>query len=231
MVEDASTSCNLQNHTVTGCYTVYMFNDFSVAYFVTVLLTLLISLSVHEAVHAFTAYRLGDDTAAEEGRLTLNPLKHLDIYTTILLPAALMLFGQPPIFIAKPVPFDPERVRFGEYGSALVAVAGPISNFCLAAITAVLIRTGVIADGVMDIAFVFMWVNIGLFVFNMMPIPPLDGSRLLYAFAPAPLQRIMQQIEAMGLIVIVLIVLLLSPVIGPILFNMSTAVARLLLGG
>lgn len=206
-----------------------MFTDLSGGDIVIVLLSLLFSLGVHEATHAFVAHRLGDTTAADEGRLTLNPLKHVDIYTTILLPAMLMILGLPPIFIARPVPFDPSQVRYGEYGAAIMAVAGPVSNLCLAALAALLLRSGLIGVELVNVVLLFMLVNVGLFVFNMLPIPPLDGSRLFYAFAPEPVQRVMYQIEAMGFLVLVFIILLLSPVLSPILGNVNEAIISFLL--
>lgn len=206
-----------------------MFTDLSGGDIIVVLLSLLFSIGVHEATHAFVAHRLGDTTAADEGRLTLNPLKHVDIYTTILLPAILMLLGLPPIFIARPVPFDPSQVRYGEYGAAMMAVAGPVSNLCLAGIAALLLRSGLIGIEFVNVVLLFMLVNVGLFIFNMLPIPPLDGSRLFYAFAPEPVQRVMYQIEAMGFLVLVLIILLLAPVLSPVLGNMNEAIINFLL--
>jgi Zn-dependent protease len=206
-----------------------MFSGLSGSDIIIILLSLFLSVGVHEATHAFVAYRLGDQTAAQEGRLTLNPLKHVDIYLTILLPAVLMLMRLPPIFIARPVPFDPSQVRHGEYGTALMAVAGPVSNFCLAALAALLVRGGVVPGEFGHAIALFISVNIGLFVFNMLPIPPLDGSRLLYAFAPEPLQKVMLQIEAMGFLVLVFIILLLSRVLGPILVNLNVAIFNFLL--
>lgn len=206
-----------------------MLSNLSPIDIVIVLVSLLISIGIHEAVHAFVAHRLGDTTAADEGRLTLNPLKHIDIYTTILLPAILMILRLPPIFIAKPVPFDPSRVRYGEYGAAMIAVAGPISNFLLAALGAVVLRLGNFGLDGAHVILLFMMVNVGLFVFNMLPIPPLDGSRLLYAFAPEPIQKIMYQIESMGFIMLVVVLLLLAPILGPFLGNINQAVLTFLL--
>jgi Zn-dependent protease len=194
-----------------------------------VLGSLLVSLGVHEAMHAFTAHRLGDPTAANEGRLTLNPLKHIDLFTTILLPAVLMLMRLPPIFIARPVPFDPGMVRHGEYGAALVALAGPFSNLGLALLGSLLAKSGLFGVEIVHILILFILVNIGLFVFNMLPIPPLDGSRLLYAFAPEPIQRIMMQIESFGMIAIVLIILVLSQFLGPVLSNINEVIFNFLL--
>jgi len=188
------------------------------------IVTLLISLGVHEAMHAFVAHRLGDSTAADEGRLTLNPLKHIDLVTTILLPVGMLIVGLPPILIAKPVPFDPNQVRFGEYGSALVALAGPFSNLALAALAALAYRMGIVDAGLLNALTVFMSVNITLFIFNMLPLPPLDGSRLFYAFAPEPVQRVMYTLESMGFVPLILILLVLSPVIGPIISNIREAI-------
>jgi Zn-dependent protease len=210
-------------------YTRNMLTSLPLGDIIIVLLSLLVSLGIHEATHAFVAHRLGDTTAADEGRLTLNPLKHIDLYTTILLPAGLMIIGLPPILIARPVPFDPSQVRFGEYGAAIMAVAGPVSNLCLAILAAIIFRTGFITDfDILHVLSLFMVVNVALFVFNMLPIPPLDGSRLLYAFAPQPIQRVMYQIESMGFIFIIVILLLLLPVLGPILSNINQSIITFL---
>lgn len=192
---------------------------------------LLISLGFHEAMHAFIAHKLGDQTAYEQGRLTLKPFKHIDIITTIILPLIMMLAHVPPILIAKPVPLDPTQVRHGEYGSALVALAGPFTNLALASVAALGIRVGIVTGGgvLAHAALIFILVNVSLFVFNMLPIPPLDGSRLLYAFAPQPLQRIMEQMEAMGFLFLIFILLVLSQFISPIISNLNTDILRFLL--
>ncbi len=169
---------------------------------------LLFSVGVHESMHGFAAFWLGDSTAKDMGRLTLNPLKHLDLYTSIFLPVVLVLLGLPPFFVAKPVPFDPSRVKFDEYGAALVGLAGPLTNLTLALVGAAFLH---LFAPQLDPAFIsgfgiFIWLNVALFVFNMIPFPPLDGSRLLYAFAPEPLQRVMYQIESGGIMTIVIFI-------------------------
>src|SRR5687768_8815619 len=105
-----------------------MFTDISLTGILIIIAVLLISMSVHEAMHAFTGLKLGDDTAAEEGRVSLNPLRHIDPFLTILLPAALLAIGLPPVLAARPVPFNPDRVKWDEFGAALIAAAGPLSN-------------------------------------------------------------------------------------------------------
>jgi len=189
-----------------------------------------ISMAIHEAMHAYVAYALGDDTAKVMGRLTLNPLKHIDLVTTVLLPVVLILMGFSPIFAAKPVPFNPNRVKFGEYGAALVGIAGPVTNFILAAIGALLLRTVPMSQVLGNFTAFFVVVNVYFFVFNMIPFPPLDGSRLLYAFAPEWLQKIMYRIESMGFFVILIILIILLPVISPMLTYLTAHVLHLLLG-
>jgi len=188
-------------------------------------------MSFHEAMHAFVSHALGDTTAKEQGRLTLNPLKHINLYTTVLLPTILILLGLPPIFIAKPVPFDPSRVKFEEFGVALVGIAGPLTNLFLAGIAALLVRFGAVAVGTntYNIFSIFIVINISFFVFNMIPFPPLDGSRLLYAFAPEPLQEIMYRIESAGFLVILLFIFLFFPIISPAIISIINHLYNFLL--
>jgi Zn-dependent protease len=206
-----------------------MLSDSSITTIIVIVGTLLVSLGFHEAMHAFVAHRLGDDTAEREGRLTLNPLKHIDLLTTIILPTVLLLMHLPPILAAKPVPFNPSRVKYGEYGAALVGIAGPLTNLALAAVAAILVNGGLFSGQLQEYAALFVWINVGIFVFNMLPIPPLDGSRLLYAFAPEPVQAVMERLEQFGLLIILMLFLLLSPVLGPLLFNIDQAIFDFLL--
>ena len=200
-----------------------------------VLGVILLSMTLHEAMHAFMGYFLGDDTAKAQGRLTLNPIKHIDPFMTILLPVILALTPGAPIFGgAKPVPFNPNRVRYGDWGAALVAIAGPLTNFLIAflafgigVLSGVITSQGVETTLVGQIIMLTMSVNLGFFVFNMLPIPPLDGSRVLYAFAPETVRRGMEMIERYGVMVVFVIVLIALPVISQIMITCMNAIISL----
>lgn len=185
-------------------------------YILTVLGVILVSMTLHEAMHGYIAYFLGDDTAKLEGRLTLNPVKHIDPFLTLLLPLLLAVVGAPIFGGAKPVPFNPTRLRYDEWGAALVALAGPLTNLIIAFVLfGVYALAGAPQSG--TVALILMtgvMVNLGFFVFNIIPIPPLDGSRVLYALAPDFARRGMEAIERYGIIFVFLIVMLASSVIG-----------------
>lgn len=204
----------------------------TLADFVILFVIILISMSLHEMMHGFAAHKLGDTTAEEAGRLTLNPLKHIDLVTTVLLPMALIAFGLPPFFAAKPVPFNPYRVKWGEYGAALVGLAGPLTNFALALAAAIGVRLSGIAIGTeaYSVLSMFVSVNLAFFVFNMIPFPPLDGSRVLYAFAPEPVQRFMAQIEGLGFSAILIFMFVFFPILSPIVQYANRTLFLLLMG-
>jgi len=191
-------------------------------------LALLIGVTVHEMMHGRVAYWLGDTTAADMGRLTLNPLASVDPLTTIVLPLVLILTVGVPFFAAKPVPFNPTRLKWDEYGAALVGLAGPATNFVLAILGALVFH--VTSGQLNNFAYWFVLVNVGLMVFNLIPFPPLDGSRVLYALAPEPVQEVMQRIEQMGFIAILLFIFIVFQFIAPVISNIDTHVIRWLLG-
>jgi Zn-dependent protease len=211
-----------------------MLNEFigSPAGLATILLTVLASITLHEAMHAFASHWLGDDTAQMQGRLTLNPIKHIDPFLTIAMPLLLALAGAPVLGAAKPVPFNPYRLKYEEFGAALVAIAGPLTNFALAIAGAFLFRAlgSFLPEGVVLGLLTFVLVNLGFFVFNMIPFPPLDGSRVLYAIAPEPLQKVMAAIESYGLIGFILFFFLLFSYIAPLIGDIIDALFRLLVG-
>ena len=209
-----------------------MFENVSGFELLTIFGAIIISMGFHEAMHAFTSHWLGDATAKDLGRLSLNPLKHIDLVTTVLLPMGLIILGLPPFFIAKPVPFNPEQVRYGEFGAALIGIAGPLTNLALATVVAVLMRLGGVAVGteLFVVLQIFVVINLSFFVFNMIPFPPLDGSRLLYAFAPEPLQRVLYRIEMGGLSSIIIFMFLFFPFISPVVRNTVQNLYSMLLG-
>ncbi|MEO5691186.1 MAG: site-2 protease family protein [Candidatus Saccharimonadales bacterium] len=184
-------------------------------YIATVIVVVLLSMTLHEAMHAFASYWLGDNTAKNEGRLTLNPIKHIDPVLTIGLPVFLAIVGGPIFGGAKPVPFNPQNVRWGEYGAALVGLAGPFTNLVLSFIFFGLLVISGGGDGLLTTFLqLSVVVNLGFFIFNMIPIPPLDGSRALYAIAPDPVRRFMEMMEQYGIIVVFAVVLLAGQYIG-----------------
>jgi Zn-dependent protease len=208
-----------------------MFDNLTISDIAAVIISILISMGFHEAMHAFVSHWLGDTTAKDEGRLTLNPLKHVDLYTTILLPLLMILIHVPPIFIAKPVPFNPSRVKYGEFGVALIGLAGPLTNLLLAVFASIVFR--IIGSDYITISnylIIFVEINILFFIFNLIPIPPLDGSRVLYAFAPEPLQNVMKKIESFGFISILIIFVLLIQIIWPVISYLDSSIYTLLLG-
>lgn len=175
---------------------------------------ILISMTLHEMTHAFVGYWLGDDTAKHEGRLTINPLAHIDPFLTLLLPIILAITGAPIFGGAKPVPFNPQNVRWGEFGAMLVGIAGPISNLLLAFVgfgVLALFGSGGILGYILQI---WVLVNLGFFIFNILPIPPLDGSRLLYYLAPDSVRVFLAGVEQYGLLVVFAVILLFSQYIG-----------------
>lgn len=177
--------------------------DASIQSILILLLVLLFSMSIHEMMHAFASNWLGDDTARLQGRLTLNPLPHIDPVLTVAIPLLLLLSGSPFLFgAAKPVQVNFSRLRYGDFGGAIVGIIGPLTNLLIAIIAALLFKSINPAFGtsLYDVFRIAIVLNVGLFIFNSIPWPPLDGSRLLYAFAPRGLQEVMANIEQSGLL-------------------------------
>lgn len=181
-------------------------------------------------MHAYIAYKLGDDLAHSRGRISLNPLRHIDPMLTIALPVFMILMGLPPILAAKPVPINVNRVSGDEMGLAAIGIAGPLTNLLLATIASIVLNGLSLNPGsIRDLFTLFIELNVRLFVFNMLPIPPLDGSRLLYALAPRSLQVLMEKMEQMGIFISIMIIFLLLSVLGPILINAGDFILNILI--
>lgn len=199
-----------------------------VMYFVIIV----ISLTVHEFCHAWAGHMLGDITAKDHGRLTLNPLAHIDPLTTLLLPIGLILAGSPVVFgAAKPVPFNPYAVRYDKWGVCLVAIAGPLSNLVMATIVGLYLRFIPIDGLAGQFLLQFVIVNLAFFIFNMIPFPPLDGSRVLYAIAPNAVRDVMDKIENYGIVMVFVFLLLLFPLISPVISGGVQFLLNLIVGG
>jgi len=177
------------------------------------LVILLFSVIIHELSHGYVAYSLGDPTAKYEGRLTLNPIKHLDPFGSVILPLLLFVAGSPFLFgWAKPVPVNPYNFSDKKYGEIKVSVAGPASNFALAIFFGLLLRFVpneiIFANQGIAIALSYIVaINIWLAVFNLIPIPPLDGSWILFSFLPASMQNVKNFLRQYGIVILVLLTL------------------------
>lgn len=206
-----------------------MLDNLNFGTLIVVFVCLVISITLHEAMHAFAGFWLGDDTAHRQGRISLNPMRHVDPFSTVLLPLITLVLFRVPLLAAKPVPFNPYRVKFEEFGAALVGIAGPLTNLLLALAGAGIAHLvqNTVGSGVLSALVIFTEINIALFVFNMIPIPPLDGSRLLYVFAPEGLQRVMAQMEQFGIMIIFALVLAV-PAFGDLLINLNHFVLNVL---
>lgn len=152
-----------------------------------ILIVLFFSIVIHEVAHGSMALSLGDSTAKESGRLSLNPIKHIDPFGTIILPALLLLvtFGQGPIFgWAKPVPINPFNFRDQKWGILKVSIAGPLTNFLIALFFGLIIRFFTLPSTLLTLFSIITIYNFAWGIFNLIPFPPLDGSHILFTFLP-----------------------------------------------
>jgi len=185
---------------------------------------LLISVVIHEVSHGLMANRLGDPTAKYAGRLTLNPLKHLDLWGSFLIPFFLLMVNSPFLFgYAKPVPYNPHNLKNQKWGPAMVAAAGPLANLVLVLIFGMMLRFIPLGNSsyLQNLGQIFIYIvilNLVLAIFNLIPIPPLDGSKIIFPILPHQLQEQMLKIEKYGMIFVLLFVFFLFQFIFPIIF-------------
>lgn len=186
------------------------------------LLILIVSIIAHEVAHGIAALWQGDATAKHAGRLTLNPIPHIDPVGSILLPVLFTLSGSPIMFgWAKPVPINPYNFRNQRFGEAFVAAAGPLTNLLIAGVFLIMLKTATFTDpGFTNFAAVAVIINIILALFNLMPIPPLDGSKILFSLIPQRFYGFRKWMEQKGFIVGLVVVLILWQFISPLVIEL-----------
>ena len=210
-----------------------------IAEFALLAVPILAAIVFHEVAHGAVAYACGDPTAARHGRLTLNPLPHIDPFGTILLPAVLLVaplvLGGPPVVFgyARPVPVDVRHLRHPRRDAVLVALAGPATNLLLAAASALLLaglpaasEPASVVGGLRHMAGASLGINCVLAVFNLLPVPPLDGGRILTALLPPRFARLLARLDGVGF-VLVLLVLLNTDVVSRLVHPLVSFLLRL----
>lgn len=196
----------------------------------------ILSIIFHEVAHGYVADWLGDPTAKYAGRLTLNPLPHVDMVGSIIVPGLALLSGSPFLLgWAKPVPVNPYNLRWGKWGEALTAFAGPATNILIALAAGLMVRFGFLAPEALPLVFVVVAANISLALLNMLPLPPLDGSKVVAALLPPHLYMRYRDLERMtyalgpfGLIlVLIIIVNFLSAPLGSLVSSLFALITGL----
>ncbi|MDO8555326.1 MAG: site-2 protease family protein [bacterium] len=185
---------------------------------------LIMSVVIHEVSHGFAAYKLGDPTAKYSGRLTLNPIKHLDFVGSFLVPLLTYSVGGFIFGWAKPVPYNPYNLKNQKWGPAIVGAAGPLANITVALFFGLLLRfnssLSFLPASFFEIIASIALINLLLAIFNLIPIPPLDGSKLLFAFLPYHLQGIQQNLERFGFFFLLIFITFFWQLLLPIVFGL-----------
>lgn len=193
------------------------------------IVVLIMSIVIHEYAHGYVAYLYGDDTARYEGRLTLNPIKHLELFGSIILPLVL-LFSNAGFILgwAKPVPYNPDNLKGGRKANVMVALAGILSNLGIAIIFGLIMRfapmlgieslSDVAINSFYKIMTSIVLLNIVLAFFNLIPIPPLDGSKVLFSYLPARLYHIQAFLEQYGMFILLFFIIFVWKYLSPVIF-------------
>ncbi len=187
------------------------------------LIVLIFSIVIHELAHGYAALYYGDTTARDEGRLTLNPLKHIDLFGSIILPLLLFMTGSPyMVGWAKPVPYNPRNLRDERKGTLLVAVAGIIANLSIVAIFTLLIRFGgsLLSPQMLQMSALIILVNLVLALFNLLPVPPLDGSKIIASFGSARLREMVEYPRGISMLGFFLVAIFLWHYFSPYVWIM-----------
>jgi Zn-dependent protease len=186
------------------------------------------SVIIHEISHGYAAYLQGDNTAKRLGRLTLNPVPHIDLFGSIILPLLLFLSGSPIVVgWAKPVPFNPYNLRNQRWGELFVALAGPLSNIIIAIFFGAILRMNLFPSLFEPFIYIVL-INLVLAVFNLVPIPPLDGSKILFSLFPNSLSEVRSFFEKYGIYLMIVFVFFLWQYIIPVvyvLFKLLTGIS------
>ena len=204
-----------------------------------ILIIIVGSVILHELAHGTVAYWLGDRTAKDAGRLSLNPIKHIDPFMSILVPMVLYLLKAPVFGGAKPVPIDSRNLKWREWGMALVAIAGPLTNFLIAFLSFLIGHfSGFLYNTSNEIVnFIFtelIMIYLGFMIFNLIPVPPLDGSRILYAVAPDGFRSILESLEKYGFIIVYMLIFLFGEIFSHLMISGMQGILKffyLIVGG
>ena len=193
---------------------------------------LIMSVVIHEVSHGFMAEYFGDKTARFDGRLTLNPFPHLDLFGSVILPALLFFSGVPFLLCwAKPVPYNPHNLSNKKWGTIAVASAGVLANFSIAIIFGIIIRLSSNLSLPSDFYFItsiIVIINLALGIFNLVPIPPLDGSKIIFPLLPESARNVVLFFEQYGFIFLIVFIMFFSKYLGPVLaflFHLLTGLA------
>jgi len=210
--------------------------DNNIIFFLFQIIVLIFSVMIHEIAHGAVALKLGDTTARDAGRLTLNPIKHIDPFGSIILPLLLSipaLFGAPTVIFgwAKPVPYNPFNLKNPKRGAGIIGGAGPISNLLIAVIFSVLLRGLVEIEGFSGTGGIILFFNIIIFInillaiFNLMPLPPLDGSNILFSLLPRKYYFVQEFLMRYGTILLLLFIFFGFDIIFPVINGLYTFLA------